>query len=236
VWLAAVFPYAALPGWGLVILAAAFISVAAVFWRRFVRWQSGFEIELKKHLSDSPFANGHPALNGWSNGNGHWRIHLAQFTIRENSQAVNRAIAELPLRQTFSCTIVSLDRQGVVIPNPGTATILYPHDKVLLLGQSDNLRRAESWLNADREAPHGEPQLADLSLEHLIVPPGSRHLGQSLDQLALHSRFGIQIIGIEREHRPLLNPGRSETLQSRDRLLVLGTPEQVTEMAFWLST
>ena len=236
VWLAALFPFAALPGWGLVLLAAAFVSVAAVFWRRFIRWQSGFEIELKHHLADSPFANGRPALNGWSKGNGQWRIHLAEITIRENTQAVNCAISMLPLRQTFSCTIVSLDRQGVVIPNPGAATILYPQDKILLLGQSDNLRRAEHWLNAELELSNGESQLSDLSLEHLTVPPSSRYLGRSLDQLALHSRFGIQIIGIERGRRPLLNPGRLETLQPGDQLLILGTSGQVNEMAFWLST
>jgi CPA2 family monovalent cation:H+ antiporter-2 len=174
-------------------------------------------------------------LNGWARGNGHWKISLTEITIRENTQAVNRAIAELPLRQTFSCTIVSLDRHGVVIPNPDAATILYPQDKILLLGHSDNLRRAENWLNAEVKS-EDETQLADLGLEHLTVPATSRHLGKSLDQLALHSQFGIQIIGIERGQRPLLNPGRTETLQSGDQLLVLGTAEQVTEMAFWLST
>src|SRR5690606_28884748 len=112
VWLAALFPYAALSNWGLALLAAAFASFAAIFWRRLVRWHSSFEIELKTHLADSPFRHGRPPLNGWARGNGHWKISLTEITIRENTQAVNRAIAELPLRQTFSCTIVSLDRHG----------------------------------------------------------------------------------------------------------------------------
>ena len=34
----------------------------------------------------------------------------------------------------------------------------------------------------------------------------------------------------------LSSPERMETLKPGDRLLVLGTPEQVNEMAFWLST
>ena len=54
--------------------------------------------------------------------------------------------------------------------------------------------------------------------------------------LALNSLLGIQIIGIERDHRSVLSPGRSEMLHPGDRLLVLGTPEQVNEMAFWLAT
>ena len=70
----------------------------------------------------------------------------------------------------------------------------------------------------------------------MAVPAGSRHVGKPLGELALNSLFGIQIVGIERNHRPVLSPGRSEALQPGDQLLVLGTPEQVNEMAFWLST
>ena len=68
------------------------------------------------------------------------------------------------------------------------------------------------------------------------MPSGSRHVGKSLGDLTLNSLFGIQIVGIERGGFPMLNPGRLETLQSGDQLLVLGTLEQVNEMAFWLST
>jgi CPA2 family monovalent cation:H+ antiporter-2 len=166
-------------------------------------------------------------------------MNLAESTIKENTQAVARLISELPLRQSFSCTIVSIERQGVPIPNPAADTVLYPNDKVLLLGRDEDLRRAERWLNTEAEtavAKSEEPKLSDLSLEHLSVPAGSRHVGKPLGDLALNSLFGVQIVGIERDHRPVLSPGRSETFQSGDQLLVLGTPEQVNEMASWLST
>ena len=110
---------------------------------------------------------------------------------------------------------------------------------MLLLGQDEDLRRAERWLNAAAEPVAAESEaltFSDLSLEHLAVPVVSRHVGKSLGELALNSLFGIQIVGIERDQRSLLSPGRSETLQPNDRMLVLGAPEQVNEMAFWLST
>ena len=239
VWLTALVPYAIFPLWSLVALAAAFITFAAAFWRQLIRLHSRFEIELRSQLAASPFADGKPQLAGWPKRNGQWKMNLAECTIKENTQAVARPISELPLRQSFSCTIVSIERQGVPIPNPGGDTVLYPNDKVLLLGRDEDLRRAERWLNTEVEAAAArseEPKLSDLSLEHLAVPAGSRHVGKPLSDLALNSLFGIQIVGIERNHRPVLSPGRSETLQSGDQLLVLGTPEQVNDMAFWLST
>jgi len=134
---------------------------------------------------------------------------------------------------------VSIERQGVPIPNPTADTIIYPIDKLFLLGQDENLRRAEHRLDGEAGAVmvgSEKPQLSDLSLEPLTVPNTSRQTGIPLGSLALNALFGIQIAGIKRANGPLLSPGRSETLQSGDQLLVLGTPEQVNELAFWLST
>jgi CPA2 family monovalent cation:H+ antiporter-2 len=237
-WLAVLVPFAAFPWWGVVGLVAACVTLALVFWRKLVRLHSRFELELRTHLADSPFPDGRPVLAGLKQSNGRWGLNLAECIIAENSRAVAQPIAGLPLRQLFSCTIVSIERQGVTISNPAADTVLFPNDKILLLGHDENLRRAERWLQAGPEAAEDkseEPKLAEVGLEHLSVPATSRHVGKPLGELALNSLFGIQIVGIERDHRPVLSPGRSESLQPGDQLLVLGTPGQVNEMAFWLS-
>ena len=74
-----------------------------------------------------------------------------------------------------------------------------------------------------------------MSLSHLTVPATSQRVGKSLRDLAVRSHFGVQIVGIERNHLSLLSPGPDESLKSGDQLLVLGTPKQVNEMAFWLA-
>jgi CPA2 family monovalent cation:H+ antiporter-2 len=238
-WLAVLIPYAVFPWWGLVALVVACTTLAVVFWRKLVRLHSRFEIELRNQLADSPFARGKVSLAGWPESNGRWELSLAECTIKENTQAVARPISELPLRQLFSCTIVSIERQGITIPNPTAETVLYPNDKTLLLGENENLRQAERWLDAPVESNADKtefPQLADLGLEQLTVPVSSRHVGKSLADLSLNSLIGIQIIGIERDHRSVLSPDRSETLHPGDQMLVLGTPEQINEMAFWLAS
>jgi CPA2 family monovalent cation:H+ antiporter-2 len=239
-WLAVLIPLAAFPWWGLVAVVAGFAALAVVFWRKLVRLHSRFELELRGYLADSPFPDGGRALAGWSKHNGHWELKLAECTVVENSRVVAQPISALPLREMFSCTIVSIERQGVTIPNPTADTVLFPNDKVLLLGEDENLRRAELWLHSEAEAVTGKTNeardFADVKLDHLNVPATSRHVGKSLGELALNSLFGIQVVGIARDHRPVLSPGRSELLEPGDQLLVLGTPEQVNEMAFWLST
>jgi CPA2 family monovalent cation:H+ antiporter-2 len=164
-------------------------------------------------------------------------MNLAEVTLAASANGAARRISELPLRSDFGCTIVRIERQGLALSNPGPDTLLFPNDKLLLLGLEQSLEAAEAWLNeakrANETADH--PALSELSLGHLMVPAASRHAGKSLGQLGLRSQFGIQVVGIERGHDSVLSPGPGENLVPGDQLLVLGTPEQVSDMAVWLS-
>jgi K+/H+ antiporter YhaU regulatory subunit KhtT len=99
------------------------------------------------------------------------------------------------------------------------------------------LEETEHWLGREPES-NGElsekPILAT-SLAHLIVPATFRHRGESLEDLALKYRFGVQIVGIQRGANSVLSPGPCERLEPGGQLLVLGRPNQVTEAAFWLA-
>ena len=238
VWFATLVPYDVVPAWGMAVLCLVIVSVGAIFWRRLIRLQSRFEIELRAQLWESPFAADKPQLADWPKRNGHWKMSLSEVVIRDQTEAVGRSIAELALRKQFGCTIVSIDRQSVPISNPDANTILYPNDKILLLGTEDSLQKAEHWLNrepANKSDFSDDTTLGGISLSHLIVPATSRHLGKSLGDLALKRHFGVQIVGIERDQKSLLSPGPSESLEPGDQLLLLGKPNQVTEVAFWLS-
>jgi CPA2 family monovalent cation:H+ antiporter-2 len=236
IWFATLVPYEALSAKGLFLLGIGAVIVAAIFWRRLIRLHSRFEIELRTQLSESPFAGDQPQLPGWPKRNGHWKMSLAEIVLSDNAEASGRRIADLPLRLDYGCTIVRIERQGIVLPNPGPDTTLFPNDKLLLLGTEENLQSAEAWLNRPRpEADPEQPALSELSLGHLMVPRTSRHVGKSLAELGVRSQFGIQVVGIERGHASVLSPGPKESLAGGDQLLVLGTPGQVSDMAVWLS-
>ncbi|HVK58580.1 MAG TPA: cation:proton antiporter [Candidatus Kapabacteria bacterium] len=237
IWFATFVPYGALSARGLIVLATAGVIIAVIFWRRLIRLHSRFEIELRTQLSESPFVADKPQLPGWPKRNGHWKMNLAEVVLNEDANATALKIEDLPLRSEFGCTIVRIERQGILLPNPKPDTILFPNDKLLLLGTEANLLSAEAWLNQPRSAIEDSelPGLAELSLGHLMVPRTSRHSGKSLGELGMRSMFGIQVVGIERGHNSLLSPGPKENIEPGDQLLVLGTPAQVSDLAVWLS-
>jgi CPA2 family monovalent cation:H+ antiporter-2 len=73
-----------------------------------------------------------------------------------------------------------------------------------------------------------------IRLEEVALSEGTPHAGRSIADLAIRQQFGCSIVGIERRGFAILNPSRDEVLYSGDRLLLLGTPEQVDQAETFL--
>ncbi|HZC36948.1 MAG TPA: cation:proton antiporter [Chthoniobacterales bacterium] len=70
----------------------------------------------------------------------------------------------------------------------------------------------------------------DLSLQEIKVPDSEKWFGRSIGELALRSRFGCSVVGVERQGYVLSSPGPETLLFPGDTLLVLGTADQLREL------
>lgn len=68
-----------------------------------------------------------------------------------------------------------------------------------------------------------------LGVSDCVIPDLAECSGRSLAQLDLRSRFGCTVIGIERQGCMITLPGPGEALFPRDKVLLLGTAEQMAE-------
>lgn len=82
--------------------------------------------------------------------------------------------------------------------------------------------------------PHLAPW--DAHLVRLEVPPESAVVGKTLAQLSIREKFGITVALIERGQNQVAAPNRDEWLFPHDRVLVIGTDEQISEFKSFLET
>lgn len=78
----------------------------------------------------------------------------------------------------------------------------------------------------------GEPKpmpelLREAELQTLEIPPGAVMIARKLRDIPLRGQTGASIVAIERADQRLINPGPDEVLLPGDRVLLLGTPEQL---------
>jgi CPA2 family monovalent cation:H+ antiporter-2 len=162
----------------------------------------------------------------WMAAHSDWNLTLTDCVLPDLADCRGRTLGELALRTQFGCTVAGVERQGVMVGNPRGDIILYPRDKVLLLGTPEQVAAGKEFLQRASGAVVAS-NFDEVRMESIELPPGSGLHDRTLADIALGRAFGLQVAGINRAGRRFLNPGGDEKLYTGDQLLVLGSPDQI---------
>src|SRR5690606_37224755 len=153
----------------------------------------------------------------------------------EQTVHAGRTIRDIALRSRYGCSILEVERQGMVINNPRAEFLLFPEDRLLLFGTEAQLKAAREFLGREGTSLRDESDFDDSILDTLEVPADSPRTGKSLIELRLFNVTGVQLMGIERAGVRTLNPPASQTLEAGDLLLALGSHRELRDFRAWLT-
>jgi CPA2 family monovalent cation:H+ antiporter-2 len=227
-WLASLLPAEGTARW--LLLASGLVAVLGLVLlrRRLVYWHSRLEVELQTAVETAQPSE-RAGTAEWIEEHGTWRLHVAECTVPDLADCRGQAIAELNVRSRFGCSVVGIERQGFFISLPDANTVLYPRDRVLLLGDRDQVHAGKDFLSRiSGTAPVAEG-IEAVQMETMVVLADSPVIGLSLGALRLARRHRVQVAGIRRGAVRVLNPAATEVLGAGDELLALGTNEQLEE-------
>lgn len=235
IWFIALLPFGTSLLWGAAVVIGVLLVFSTVFWRRLVYFHSRVEIELRTQLQTAMGVEaGTTSIAALlQEQQEHWNLQAEEFVLPEFAAAAGKKIAELALRKRFGSSIVSIDRGGVLITNPSADTILYPNDKLLLLGSAEQIARALREMSAVRSSDSLH-DIEEFSMETVRVPHDSPHGGKTLITLDPIGQFQVQVAGIRRNGAHILTPSGDDKIEVDDELLVLGTPQRISEFKAWL--
>ena len=225
-WLSAVLPIGGVTRWLLAFLTLLAVTGLVFFWRKLIYWHSELEIGLNEALAEAD-QRGSATTAPWLRSQDDWNLNISECVLPDLAACRGRSMAELGLRSRFGCSVVGIERQGFMIANPPPEAVFYPRDRVLLLGSAAQVEAAKKFLAAVAGAEPVTVGFDEVRMEAVVVPEPCGWVGSTLASLASTRRTGVQIAGINRGGRRILNPGADETLQGGDELLLLGTPEQI---------
>jgi CPA2 family monovalent cation:H+ antiporter-2 len=200
--------------------------------RKLIYWHSELEVGLQGALTGT--SNAVMETNApWLNPHREWKLSVSDCVLPDLADCTGKRIAELALRSRFGATVVGIDRQGCLIPLPGPDTVLYPRDKILLIGTVEQMAAGKAFLQNVTGNPAGS-EFEDVRMESIIVPMGSPAADKDLKTLIPSQTSHVQVAGIRRGTTRVLNPAGDEIVVEGDELLVLGTPDQIRGFREWL--
>jgi CPA2 family monovalent cation:H+ antiporter-2 len=234
IWLASIVPLTAGARWVLLASLAAGILALFLLKRKLVLWHSELEVGLQDVLRGGDVAVADTSAP-WLREHGDWELNVMECVLPDLGDCRGKRIAELDLRSRFGCTVIGIGRQGYLIPLPAPDTVLYPRDKILLLGTGAQVRAGKEALTQVSGISSPLSEFDDVRMEALRVPEGSGCSGKDLKTLSPAQSYHVQIAGIHRAGMRILNPNGDEVIHVGDELLVLGTPENIRGFRDWLA-
>jgi CPA2 family monovalent cation:H+ antiporter-2 len=233
IWLSTLLPMEGRARWIVIGSGAVAVSALILFRRKLIYWHSELEVELQEVFRANEQME--PDLNApWLRPHSDWNLSVVDCVLPDLVNVQGRCIADLDLRARYGCTVVGVGRQGYMISLPSPDTVLYPRDKVLLLGTAGQVEAAKKFLLAVSGLPPAAAEFEDVRMESMVVPDWSRGVGQDLKTLSPTQTFRVQIAGIRRGNTRVLSPAGEEVIGRGDELLVLGMPDRIREFRDWL--
>lgn len=207
-------------------------GAAFLLQRKLIYWHSEMEAEVQERLAGDPRAVG--TLSPWLNAGRDWNLRVSECVLPDLAECQGQTIAGLDLRARFGVSVMGVERQGYMISLPSADTVLYPRDKILLMGGAEQVSACKAALVAVSEGPPVS-DFDDVRLESVNVPKGSRAVGLTLRVIAPQQSYRVQITGLNRDRVRILSPGGEERVLEGDELLMLGTPDHIRAFKEWLN-
>ncbi len=232
-WLIAILPLAKITLWSIALVVCICIATALLFRRKLVFLHSQIEISLHESFSAERIKGEHQ-LPHLLESHGAWRLELIDCQLPEPTPFAGKTLQELDVRGTLGVTVAGIERQGHMIATPGAREAVYSNDRLLLLGEKDRVQHARDFLT--QAAMQGsEGGLEEFALDPVRIERDPPEPGATLADLRLNKRFGIQIVGIERDGHPLPEIKGGEILRADDTLLVMGRPDRIADFRRYLA-
>ena len=131
------------------------------------------------------------------------------------------------------CFVVEVERNNFALPHPSPELTCFPGDRLLLLGRAAEIEKAHAFLEGEETTNSHIPDFDRAVLESFIVP-GEGPIGRPLGELQIARKTGVRLLGIARANDKILVPQATEVLRPGDRLLGLGTLDQLQQFRTWL--
>jgi di/tricarboxylate transporter len=173
--------------------------------------------------------------------------NMYRVETNEKSAVVGKKLSELNITEQYAVTITEI-RHRIVTPFrksitqelPEAGSVLGDNDVLYLVGDFVNVSRfvEENGLNfLDRSSDDSIPSFSgklkfdEIGMAEVVVLANSNIIGRPVKESGFRNNYNVNIIGIQRKDRYVVQNVKDEKIQSGDMLLVQGTWEDIDRLS-----
>ena len=206
---------------GIVILALIIVSRAVkhrsiVLERLFINNLRSRDIEAQVHGKKRPLYEGRLLDRD---------IHIAEFDVPSDSQWMGQTLKQLSLGSRYGVHVSSIMRGGRRLNIPDGDYVIFPGDRLQVIGSDDQLARLGTALNEEVLGEEEDIEAREMKLRQLIIGPASPFVGKTLKESGIRSLYSCMVVGLEEGKENLSSVSPTRPFQEGDILWVVGEQE-----------
>ena len=159
-----------------------------------------------------------------------WNVLIKNYTLPKNSLYVGNRICDVKIRQRTGTTIVAISRGGYTSYSPMPDTVLFPEDKMLLLGEQEQLDNAIKILDEEDPEAVTENQRIEFAIDNYCITAANPMIGKTIAETGMRSTYGVNIVGIQRNMQKIVTPSSSTVIEKGDVLLLTGPRQAIDNL------
>lgn len=149
-------------------------------------------------------------------------IHISDFDVPEDSSWGGKTLKELHLRERFGVDMSSIMRGSQRLNIPNGDTVIFPGDKLQVIGNDDQLQKFATALSTDLIPEDLEIEKREMKLRQLIVSGKSEFCGKSLLESGIRDKYNCMVVGLEEGQENLTKIAPTRTFEKGDILWIVG--------------
>ena len=205
----------------LMILSRTVKRRSIVLERLFVNNLRGRDIEAQVHGKKRPLYEGRLLDRD---------IHIADFEVPFNSMWMGSSLKELNLGKKYGIHISSILRGGLRMNIPDGDYVLFPCDRLQVIGSDEQLANFSHALETDIIQEDLKLENREMKLRQVIISETSPFVGKTLEESGIRSIYGCMVVGLEegKENLSSVNPKRR--FQEGDIVWLVGEQESLSSL------
>jgi CPA2 family monovalent cation:H+ antiporter-2 len=157
-------------------------------------------------------------------------IHIADFEIPTNSMWMGSTLKQLNLGKKYGVHVSSILRGGFRMNIPDGDYVLYPCDRLQVIGSDEQLAKFRHDLDTDVVKEDLMMENREMKLRQLILGADSPFVGKTLEESGIRSIYSCMVVGLEEGKENLSPVHPKRRFEEGDIIWLVGEEESLKEL------
>ncbi len=157
-------------------------------------------------------------------------IHMSTLEVPDDSLWAGKSLQKLELRTRFGIHVSSILRGNRRINIPKGSTIIFPNDRIEVIGDDEQLTQFSSAIQHEVIKEDIEIEQREMKLRQIVLATDCPFVGKSIQDSGLRDQYNCMVVGIEQGQQKLTLINPHTPLAAGDVLWIVGEDKYLKQI------